>query len=68
MVEITVEVSERQLAEMDRMLQDRGVRTNQWLEDAVAIYKAVLVTRKKRCRRGKVRRPVRKGRARVEMG
>jgi len=48
MIEITVKVTERQLAEMDRMLYRKGVRGSEWLKDAVAIYKAILAGRKDR--------------------
>lgn len=48
MVEIKVRITERQLAEMDRMLQRKGIHGNQWLKDAVCIYKAILASRRAR--------------------
>lgn len=60
MVEIRIEISERQLARMDRMLRREDVRGSQWLKDAVSIYKAILADR-----RARFQRPVPAGRSRT---
>ena len=45
MKDVSIRLTEEQLAEMDRILSGEKIRGPRWLQHAVAIYKDILVLR-----------------------